>query len=154
MTKSKQNNLIKIAFILGSIAFAMPSILYLIQKKTVFAFGPYFQFLYNEPSSRTTQTFLYLLVLAILSVFYFAIIKNRKEMFLDTKRMFLFIAIIALIFVMVLPFLSSDIFYYLGIGRLDSTYHQNPYYTTIKEFVEQGDNTKYLQTDTILATRL
>lgn len=154
MTKSKQNNLIKIAFILGSIAFAMPSILYLIQKKTVFAFGPYFQFLYNEPSSRTTQTFLYLLVLAILSVFYFAIIKNRKEMFLDTKRMFLFIAIIRLIFVMVLPFLSSDIFYYLGIGRLDSTYHQNPYYTTIKEFVEQGDNTKYLQTDTILATRL
>lgn len=154
MTKSKQNNLIKIAFILGSIAFAMPSILYLIQKKTVFAFGPYFQFLYNEPSSRTTQTFLYLLILAILSVFYFAIIKNRKEMFLDTKRMFLFIAIIALIFVMVLPFLSSDIFYYLGIGRLDSTYHQNPYYTTIKEFVEQGDNTKYLQTDTILATRL
>ena len=154
MKKSKQNNLIKIAFILGSIAFAMPSILYLIQKKTVFAFGPYFQFLYNEPSSRTTQTFLYLLVLAILSVFYFAIIKNRKEMFLDTKRMFLFIAIIALIFVMVLPFLSSDIFYYLGIGRLDSTYHQNPYYTTIKEFVEQGDNTKYLQTDTILATRL
>ncbi len=79
MKKSKQNNLIKIAFILGSIAFAMPSILYLIQKKTVFAFGPYFQFLYNEPSSRTTQTFLYLLVLAILSVFYFAIIKNRKE---------------------------------------------------------------------------
>ncbi len=154
MKKSKQNNLIKIAFILGSIAFAMPSILYLIQKKTVFAFGPYFQFLYNEPSSRTTQTFLYLLVLAILSVFYFAIIKNRKEMFLDTKRMFLFIAIIALIFVMVLPFLSSDIFYYLGIGRLDSTYHQNPYYTTIKEFVEQGYNTKYLQTDTVLATRL
>lgn len=147
----KINNLIKTLFLIVSIVFAMPSIIYWIQQKTVFQFGPYFQFLYDLPVSRTTQTLCYIFLLTILTILYFTIVKNRKEAFQSTKRIFLFITIIALVFVLVLPFTCSDIFYYLGIGRLDSTYHQNPYYTTIKEFVEQGDNSKYLQTDTVLA---
>ena len=154
MTESKQNkinNLIKILFTIASILFAIPSVIYLIQNRTVFQFGPYFQFLYNLPISRATQTLLYIFILAILSILYFVIVKNRKNMFKNAKKMLLFIAIIAIIFVAVLPFTCSDIFYYLGIGRLDSTYHQNPYYTTIKEFVEQGDNSQYLQTDKVLA---
>lgn len=141
----------KILFILASILFAIPSIIYLIQNQTVYQFGPYFEFLYDMPINRGIQTLLYIILLAILSVMYFSILKNRKNSFQNTKRMFLFIAIVALIFVAVLPFTCSDVFYYLGIGRLDSTYHQNPYYTTIKEFVEQGDNQQYLQTDTVLA---
>ena len=154
MTESKQNksnNLIKILFILASILFAMPSILYFIQKKTILRFGPYFQFLYEAPISRATQTLLYLFLLAILAIVYFTIVKRRKDIFKNIKKMFLFMAIISVVFVAVLPFTCSDVFYYLGIGRLDSTYHQNPYYTTIKEFVEQGDNSQYLQKDTVLA---
>ncbi len=150
--QNKKNNLIKITFILISIVFAMPSILYLIQKKTVFQLDPYFQFLYDAPVARTTQTILYIILLASLTILYFIILQNRKEMFQNTKKMFLFIAIIAIIFIAVLPFTSSDIFYYLGVGRLDSTYHQNPYYTTIKEFVNQENNQEYLQTDSVLAT--
>ncbi len=154
MTESKQNktnHVMKILFVIASIVFAMPSVIYLIQNKTIFQFGPYFQFLYNAQVSRVTQTLLYIFVLAILSILYFRIVKNRKKLFQTTKKMFLFIAIIALIFVAVLPFTCSDVFYYLGVGRLDSIYHQNPYYTTIKEYVEQGDNCHYLQIDTILA---
>lgn len=149
MTKYKEKT--KILFVLASILFAMPSILYWIQKKTVFQFGPYFQFLYDMPITRATQTLVYIILLAILTILYVVILKRRKEMFLNTKKMFLWIAIIALIFVAVLPFTCSDIFYYLGIGRLDSNYHQNPYYTTIKEFVEKEDNNQYLQNDTVLA---
>lgn len=154
MIKNKQNKInqfIKILFIIASILFAMPSIIYLVQKNTIFQFGPYFQFLYELPVSRMTQTLLYIIILTILSVLYFIIIKNRKEIFESNKKMFLFIAITALIFVVVLPFTCSDVFYYLGIGRLDSTYHQNPYYTTIRDFVEQENNSQYLQTDTVLA---
>lgn len=55
----------------------------------------------------------------------------------------------AIIFIAVIPFTCSDVFYYLGVGRLDSKYHQNPYYTTIKEFVDSGDNNKYLEQDTV-----
>lgn len=151
LTISKKNNLIKISFIIASILFAMPSIIYILKNRTVFEFGPYFQFFYDLPVSRATQTIAYIFILAILSMLYFIIIKNRKEVFKSTKKMFIFIAIIAIIFVAVLPFTCSDIFYYLGIGRLDSTYGQNPYYTTIKDFVEQEDNRQYLESDTVLA---
>ncbi len=153
MIKNKQNktnNLIKILFILASILFAMPSIIYFIQKRTTLQFGPYFQFLYDAPISRATQTLLYLFLLAILATLYLTIVKRRKDIFKNTKKMFLFIAIISIVFIAVLPFTCSDVFYYLGIGRLDSTYHQNPYYTTMREFVEQGDNSQYLQKDTVL----
>lgn len=153
MTETKKkikNNLIKILFIIAGLLFAMPSIIYWMQKKTVYQFGPYFQFLYDARISRATQTLLYIFILLMLTVLYFVIIKNRKELFQSTKKMFIFIAIVAIIFVAVLPFTCSDVFYYLGIGRLDSTYHQNPYYVTIKEFVEQADNSQYLQQDTVL----
>lgn len=154
-SKSNQKNqLINYLFILVSILFAMPSILYFMQKKTSFALEPYFHFLYDMPVSRATQTLLYMLLLASLTILYFMIVKKRKEIFHNTKQMFLLIAIVAIVFVVVLPFTCSDVFYYLGIGRLDSTYHQNPYYITMKEFVEQGDNSQYLQTDTVLATRV
>lgn len=136
---------------MSSILFAMPSIWYLIQKKTTFQFGPYFHFLYDMPVSRATQTIFYIFILTLLTVLYFLIVKNRKEMFSSTKKMLLWIAIISLIFVLVLPFTCSDVFYYLGIGRLDSTYHQNPYYITIKDFVEEGNHSEYLKTDTVLA---
>ncbi len=149
--ETKINKGIKILFIIASILFAMPSIVYWFQKKSVFQFGPYFQFLYDMPISRATQTLLYILLLAILVILYVMILRKRKEIFFNTKKMFLFISIIAILFVIVLPFTCSDIFYYLGIGRLDSRYHQNPYYTTIKDYVEQGDNQQYLQTDTVLA---
>lgn len=149
--KNVTNHLIKMLFIIASLLFAMPSILYLIKNKTVYQFGPYFQFLYDAQVSRATQTLLYILVLVILSILYFVIIKRRKKIFENTKKMFLYIVIITLVFITVLPFTCSDIFYYLGIGRLDSKYHQNPYYTTIKEFVEQGENSEHLQTDTVLA---
>ena len=147
----KINNIIKILFIISSILFAVPSIIYIIEKKTVFQFGPYFQFLYDAQVNRAAQTIIYIIILALLTTLYFIIIKRRKEIFKNTKKMFLFIAIIAIIFIAVLPFTCSDIFYYLGIGRLDNKYHQNPYYTTIKQFVEQDDNQQFLQTDTVLA---
>ena len=146
-----KNSLIKILFVLASILFAIPSIIYMFQNKAVYNFGPYFQFMYDMPVTRATQTIVYIFVLAILSILYFVIVKNKKEIFENTKKMFIFIAIIAIIFVAVLPFTCSDIFYYLGIGRLDSTYNQNPYYTTIKYFVEQGNNKQYLENDTVLA---
>lgn len=45
--------------------------------------------------------------------------------------------------------MSSDVFYYLGVGRLESEYNQNPYYTTIKQFVDE--NNHELNKDTVLA---
>ena len=33
-----------------------------------------------------------------------------------------------------LPWTSSDIFYYMGVGELDSVYKQNPYYISMQEY--------------------
>ena len=142
-----------VIFILASILFAIPSIKYLIENGTIVNFSEYFQFCLND-SNRVEQTIIYLAILIVLIVFYFLIIKNREKLFKSNKQMYMYIAIISLIFVMVVPFLSSDVFYYLGIGRLDSTYGQNPYYVTIKDFVESGDNSQYLEQDTVLVKRI
>lgn len=148
--KKSKNNLILGFFIIASILFAMPSIIYYIQNKTILKFEPYFKFLLTDSVSRIDQTIIYIAVLGLLTFLYFKILKNRKEIFNNTKKIFIFIAIIAIIFILVVPFISSDIFYYIGVGRIDSKYHQNPYYTTIKEFVQSDDNSKYLEQDTVL----
>lgn len=158
MNKSQINRTINrgipIIFVIASILFAMPSIIYWIQKGTTLNFAPYFHFLYDASVDRGTQTISYLILLTVLSIAYFAIIKRRKEIVRNLKEVLVGVAIISLIFVAVLPFTCSDIFYYLGIGRLDSTYHQNPYYTTIKEFVEQDNNQAYLRNRYRSSTRI
>lgn len=144
------NNLIKILFVIVCIMFAVPSIKYYINNKTIFKFEQWFKFLLND-TNRISQTYIYVLIICALILLYFLIVKNREKIFKSNKQMFAFIAIVTVIFIAVIPFTSSDIFYYLGIGRLNSTYHQNPYYITIKEFVEQGTNSQYLESDTVLA---
>ena len=146
----KESIILKILFVLASVMFAVPSIIYYINNKTVFQFDQWFKFLLNN-TDRFEQTIIYLIVLTILTILYIVLIKNRKKVFKNTKRMFIFIAIIAIIFIAVIPFTCSDVFYYLGIGRINSEYRQNPYYTTIKDFVDTGDNSKYLVQDSVLA---
>ena len=147
MNKSK---ILKPLFIIVSVMFVIPSIIYLLQNKTVFLFNEYMNFFLND-TNRFIQAITYIVLLTILTILYFLIIKNRKKIFKSTKSIYLFIGISAFIFIFVLPFMSSDVFYYLGIGRLDSEYGQNPYYTTIMQFVdENGGIGKYIENDTVL----
>lgn len=139
--------LIKVLFIIFGIMIAIPSINYYIEKGTIFKFDTYYQFFLNN-SNIKMQTIYYFIMLLLITIFYFFIIKNRKIIFKDFKSIMIFVSIISLIFVIVIPFFSSDVFYYLGIGRLDGAYHQNPYYTTIKEFVDNSNNN--LENDTVL----
>ena len=142
--------LILIIFVLLAILFGIPSMKYLLENKTVLNFNEYFKFTL-EDTNRIDQTIMYIVILTALTIFYFLIVKNRDKLFKNNKQIYIYIAIISLIFVMVIPFLSSDVFYYLGVGRLDGQYGQNPYYVTIQEFVESGDNSQYLEEDTVLA---
>lgn len=137
-------------FVILSIMFAIPSLRYMVQNGTVLQFNEYFKFCLNE-DDRVEQAIFYIAILALLTIAYVFIIKNREKLFKNIKEICIYIAVISLIFVMVLPFLSSDVFYYLGVGRIDSKYGQNPYYVTIKDFVENGDNSQYLEQDTVLA---
>lgn len=146
-TDKNKSIFLKILFVIACLMFAIPSIGYYLEKGTIFKFDRYYGFLLNNTNIRT-QTICYIIVLSLITILYFVIIKNRKKLFKDFKSIMILIAIVSIIFIVVLPFASSDIFYYLGIGRLDGTYHQNPYYTTIKEFVDSTNGD--FEQDTVL----
>lgn len=150
MKQKNWTKIIKPIFIILLIISTIPSIIYLIQNKTILNFNQYFTILFND-TDRLEQTLIYIIILAIITTLYVLILKNRDKIFKNIKQVYIFIAISATICIFIIPFISSDIFYYLGIGRLDSKYGQNPYYTTITEFVESEDNAKYLENDTTLS---
>ena len=143
------NLMIKLLFAFSCILFVLPSIIYLLRNGTVLGFDKWYCFLLND-SNRNMQTFLYLIILTIMTTFYFFIIKRQKDMFKNIKQVLMYTLIISSIFLISISFTSSDVFYYLGIGRIDSKYQQNPYYTTIKDFVENNNNIEKLKKDTVL----
>lgn len=150
MNKKNWAKILKPMLIILLMVSTIPSIIYLIQNKTILNFDKYFTILFND-TDRLEQTVIYIIILAIITTLYVLILKNRDKIFKNIKQVYIFIAISATICIFIIPFISSDIFYYLGIGRLDSKYGQNPYYTTITEFVESEDNAKYLENDTTLS---
>ena len=149
MKKDYFINKIKIIFAMLCLAFAVPSIKFMVEKGTLLNFNTYFKFLIDD-SNRLNQTLIYIVILLGITIFYFLIIKNREKVFKNNKQMWIYITIISIIFVLVIPFMCSDVFYYIGIGRINSEYGENPYYITIKEFIEQDENKELLKEDTVL----
>ena len=147
--KINLGQVIKVLYALSCILFLLPSVIYLIKNGTIFGFDKWFCYLLNN-SNRIMQTFLYLIILAIMTILYCLIIKRQKEIFKNIKQVLIYTLIISAIFLMSISFTCSDVFYYLGIGRLDSTYNVNPYYTTITEFVESQENIEDIEKDTVL----
>ena len=78
------NLMIKLLFAFSCILFVLPSIIYLLRNGTVLGFDKWYCFLLND-SNRNMQTFLYLIILTIMTTFYFFIIKRQKDMFKNIK---------------------------------------------------------------------
>ena len=134
---SQKNKLNKIIFVILSVMFIIPSSIYIIQKKTILGFDIYYNFFITENISKTISTIIYLILFSLMSITYLKIVKNKKE-FDTIKELLKYIAIISIIFTFMLPWTSSDIFYYMGVGEFDSVYKQNPYYITMKDYYEQN----------------
>ena len=132
-----KNKQIKILFIILSVLLIIPSIIYLIQNKTVLGFETYYNFFINENINKNISTTIYLILFISITGIYLKMIE-KKDMFSNIKEILKYVAIVAGIFVIMLPWTSSDIFYYMGVGELDSIYNQNPYYVTMEEYYEQN----------------
>lgn len=146
----KKGKLLTIVYVILSILFVLPSIFYLIQNKTVFKFSMWFKFFLSE-SNIELQTVTYIVLLVLITFLYIMIIKNRKEIFKNIKSVLKYVLIIGIIYIFAIPFTSSDVFYYMGVGRIDSNYNQNPYYSTIRQYVENNENKlNELENDTVL----
>ncbi len=134
-----------IVVVLLGILLGFPSIIYLFQNKTIDGYnGQNYYFIGND---NIVFTILGAIVLAIVLIgsfiVYLKLIKNSDK-FLNVKSLLFTVFLVSLIFLICLPNTSTDVFYYMGTGRVLSEYNQNPYYHTVKEVLETNPN------DTIL----
>ena len=141
MRKKCKWNWLKYGFIISLILFILPSIVYFIRNgNTTYVDKKLeYKFLLDSNINNNVHMVIYLAIVILMVVFYGLIIKKRKEIFKSVKDVYKFIVVVSLISVISLPFMSSDIYYYLGIGRLASKYKQNPYYTDMKSYVDNND---------------
>lgn len=133
-----QNKTLKIAFIAISIMLIIPSIIYLVQNGTVMEFETYYNFFINENANKIISTLIYLALFIVLFIIYIKIIK-KKDTLKNIKEILIFVGIISIIYIIMLPWTSSDVFYYMGVGELDGVYNQNPYYVTMKDYYTQNE---------------
>ena len=141
---------IKYIFIFSVILFILPSIYYFINNKTVLNFNTNleFCFLLTNNIDRLYQAICYTVIITLMIGSYLLIVRYRDKIFKNIKQIFLLIIIVASILIFTVPFMSSDIFYYLGIGRLSSKYHQNPYYMDMKTYIDE--NNVNIENDTLM----
>ncbi len=131
-----KNKIAKVSFIILSILFVIPSIIYLVKNKTVAGFDIYFDFFLTNDANKTISAIIYLIIFILLTIVYLWIIKLKS--FNSIKSILKFVTIIGTIFIIMLPWTSSDIFYYMGVGELNSRYGQNPYYITVRQYYEEN----------------
>ena len=132
-----KNNLLKIAFIILAIVFIVPSAIYLLQNGTILGFNNYYNFLIENVNSKGLSSAIYLITFALLTAIYIYFI-SKKDVFKNIKQLLIFIGAVSTIFLIMLPWTSSDIFYYMGVGELDSEYKKNPYYISIREYCNEN----------------
>ncbi len=147
MKNTIKEKIIKGLFIIMAILFIIPSIAYMANNQTVMGFDTYYNFFINDGSYKTMSSIIYLIILILMVAVYLIFIR-KKHIFKNIKEILIYTGIISAIFIFMLPWTSSDIFYYMGVGELNSVYGQNPYYVTMEEYYEQ--NSEVIQDDTIM----
>ena len=133
-----KNKIIKIVLIIFTVLLIIPSVIYLFENQTVMGFSTYYDFFIEKNANRIISTIIFLVLFIGMSIIYGIIAKQK--IFKDIKEILIYVLIVSAIFAIMLPWTSSDIFYYMGVGELDSQYHQNPYYVTMKEYYNENKN--------------
>lgn len=144
---TKEKNFIKVFYFSFCFLFCLPSFFYLVKHQSILSFHEWFTFFLKKPISileSSCNAIAYLILLLGLFFFFFLFYKKAEVLFSNIKEVFLFLIPIGLCFSICLPFTTSDLFYYMGTGWLDSNYHENPYITTVDELKEEHPNDEIL----------
>lgn len=143
----KKYKILVYLMILVSMILCMPSIMYLINNKTVDQFDGYYTYSLIRTDNLIIRIMSGLLVIGVLLLFgyiYINICKHEKQIFNSRKQILMFILLISIIFMFILPFVSSDIYYYIGDSWLAAKYGKNPYYTSVGDLQNSGINDEIL----------
>lgn len=129
-----------ISYLCASLLFAIPSIIYLVKNKTVYRVIYVFTYTFKNSKSvydNYLNTIIYLGLFFLLFFLYFQIIKKISKIFKTTKSLFIFITIIGILFSIIIPTTSLDVYSYIGNGWVDSNYNKNPYYVSVQDVLDE-----------------
>lgn len=133
--------IIQIIYLICSIVFVIPSIIYLAENKTVYRFTQVFTYTFVKSTSNLENymnAIIYILLFSVLFFCYFYLLKNSKKIFKSKKSLFSFIILIGILFSIIIPTTSLDVYSYIGNGWVDSNYNENPYYTSVQEVTNEN----------------
>lgn len=137
----------KAIFILLCIVFIIPSIVYILSARKIINLISSFTFFFTEPTEDITiakviGTIFFIGIFLGLSFLYYKILKNNKKEFSNSKKVASFVLIVSIIFFIMLPLTSTDVFYYIGTGWSEAHYNINPYYDTVDELIQKNYEAK------------
>lgn len=144
MEKIDNKGYLKMIFILLCICMAIPSCLYIIKGKTIADLDASYSFFINPStqiltSQKIIETIFFMGLWTGIAVLYFYFIKNCNMIFPNLKSLIKFVLIVAVLFIIILPMTSTDIFYYIGTGWSEAHYGVNPYYISVNELMENNE---------------
>ena len=137
--KKKFNiNLPMVIFIIASVIFAVPSITYLIKNKTVYGFYYVWTYFFKLPETKAemlNNALMFFLLMTILFLAYILIAKKHKNM--SIKQIVILVILASILFGVIIPYTSTDVYSYIANGWSAAHYGENPYYTSTGEITDK-----------------
>ena len=128
-------------FIFVTFIFSLPSIIYIIQNKTIYKFYYVWTYFLKRPLTQTDKYInaaMFFIIFSALFILYFAIIKKNRKIFKNTKQILILILVVSLLFLVIIPYTSTDVYSYIANGWSAAHYHENPYYMSTGEIADQN----------------
>lgn len=147
MEKIKNKINLKVIFVLLCFCMAIPSCIYFIKGNTIFGLTSSFSF-FIHPSiqiltpQKIIETVLFMGLWIGIAIMYFYFMKHHETIFPTWKGLIIVVFIVAILFMIILPITSTDIFYYIGTGWGEAHYGMNPYYTSVDELMAANEQAK------------
>lgn len=139
--KKNKNNIFIILFTICSAFFAVPSIIYIFQNKTIYKFSWVWTYLFKRPMTKIdcyTNAFLFFILFTAIFLLYFFVLKKHNKILKSKKQIFTLIIITSLLFMIIIPYTSTDVYSYIANGWSSAHYKENPYYISTGEIAQKN----------------
>ena len=127
-------------FITVVICFAMPSIIYLVKNQSIYNFIYQWTFIFKIPktiSAKWINTICFIGLMSIMFILYMLVVKHCNKIFENKKQLIIAICIISVLFALIIPYTSTDVYSYIANGWSASHYHENPYYKSVGQISDE-----------------
>lgn len=104
-----------------SALFAVPSIVYLLQNHSIYRFIYMYSYTFTKVVYRYEYLFNAFVFIALwigLSLIYYLLLKYHSHIFKSVKQVYIFIGVVGLLFAIIIPCTSSDVYSYIA-NRMD-----------------------------------